>query len=59
MHVIERPITVHYETQTKALYLEKFSIDSTEERDDKGELIIAGHYVLLRRATLLIQPKNE
>ena len=24
MHVIERPITVHYETQTKALYLEKF-----------------------------------
>ena len=24
MHVIERPITVHYETQRKALYLEKF-----------------------------------
>ena len=24
VHVIERPITVHYETQTKALYLEKF-----------------------------------
>ena len=24
MHVTERPITVHYETQTKALYLEKF-----------------------------------
>ena len=23
VHVIERPITVHYETQTKALYLEK------------------------------------
>ena len=23
-HVIERPITVHYETQPKALYLEKF-----------------------------------
>ena len=22
--VVERPITVHYETQTKALYLEKF-----------------------------------
>ena len=22
VHVIERPITVHYETQTKALYLE-------------------------------------
>ena len=24
VHVIERPITLHYETQTKALYLEKF-----------------------------------
>ena len=24
VHVIQRPITVHYETQTKALYLEKF-----------------------------------
>ena len=24
VHVVERPITVHYETQTKALYLEKF-----------------------------------
>ena len=24
VHVIERPITVRYETQTKALYLEKF-----------------------------------
>ena len=24
VHVIERPVTVHYETQTKALYLEKF-----------------------------------
>ena len=24
VHAIERPITVHYETQTKALYLEKF-----------------------------------
>ena len=23
-HVIERPITVHYETHTKALYLKKF-----------------------------------
>ena len=30
-----------------------------EERDDKEELIIAGHYVLLRRATLLSQPENE
>ena len=24
VHVVERLITVHYETQTKALYLEKF-----------------------------------
>ena len=24
VHVVERPITVHYEIQTKALYLEKF-----------------------------------
>ena len=24
VHVVERPLTVHYETQTKALYLEKF-----------------------------------
>ena len=24
VHVVERPITVHYETQTKALYLERF-----------------------------------
>ena len=24
VHVIERPITVHFETQTKALYLDKF-----------------------------------
>ena len=30
-----------------------------EERDDKRELIKAGHYVLLRRATLLSQPENE
>ena len=30
-----------------------------EERDHKGELIKAGHYVLLRRATLFSQPENE
>ena len=30
-----------------------------EERDDKAELIKAGHCVLLRRATLLSQPENE
>ena len=27
--------------------------------DDKGKLIKAGHYVSLRRATLLSQPNNE
>ena len=32
---------------------------SPKERDDKGELIKAGHYVLLRRATLLTKPENE
>ena len=31
----------------------------SEERDDKGEQTKAGHYVLLRRATLLSQPENE
>ena len=30
-----------------------------EEHGDKGELIKAGHYMLLRRATLLSQPENE
>ena len=30
-----------------------------EERDDKGELRKAGHYVLLRRATPLSQPEIE
>ena len=54
-------------TQTKALYLENFFTDRLgidilyypEERDDKGELIKAGHYVLVRRATLLSQLENE
>ena len=59
MHVIERPITVHYEDSDKATV---FGIDILyypEESDNKGELIKAGHYVLLRRATLLSQPENE
>ena len=30
-----------------------------EESDNKGELIKAGHYVLLRRATMLSQPENK
>ena len=67
VHVIERPITVHYETQTKALYIWRSFTDCPsidilyqfKERDDKGELIKAGHYVLLRRATLSSQPENE
>ena len=54
-------------TQTKALYLENFFTDRPsvdilyypEEHDDKGKLIKAGHYVLLRRATLFSQPENE
>ena len=59
MHVIQRPITVHYEDSDKGTV---FGIDILyypEERDDKGELIKAGHYVLLRRPTLLSQPENE
>ena len=50
-------------TQTKALYWRIFTdrpgIISPEERDDKGELIKVGHYMLLRRAALLSQPENE
>ena len=68
VHVVERPITVHEETQTRQRHCVWRSFTycpSTgilyypEERDDKGELIKAGHYVLLRRATLLTQPENE
>ena len=59
VHVIERPITVHYEDSDKGTVFEEFFTDRSsidilyypEERDDKGELIKAGHYVLLRRAT--------
>ena len=67
VHVIERPITVHDEESDKGTVFGKFftghpSIDILyypEERDDKGELTKAGHYMLLRRATLLSQPENE
>ena len=59
VHVIERPITVHYEDSDKGTVFEEFFTDhpSTdilyypEERDYKGKLIKAGQYVLLRRAT--------
>ena len=67
VHFIERSITVHYEDSDKGtvfgeLFTDCPSIDILyypEERDDKGELIKARHYVLLRRATLLRQPENE
>ena len=56
--VIERPITVHYKDSDKGTifgeyFTDRPSIDILyypEERDDKGELIKAGHYVLLKRA---------
>ena len=67
VHIIERPITVHYEDSDNGTVFGEFciyrpSIDilyHPEEHEDKGELIKAGHYVLLRRATLLSQPENE
>ena len=66
VHVTERPITVHYEDSDKVtvfgeLFTDRPSIDILyypEERDDKGKLIKAGHYVLLRRVTPLSQPEN-
>ena len=67
VHVIERPITVHYEDSDKGTIFGEFFNDSPkkdllyyrEQRDDKGELIKAGHYVLLRRATLSNEPESE
>ena len=67
VYVIERPITVHYEDSDKCTVFGEFFADCPsidilyypEERDDKGELIKAGHYVLLRRATLLSHLENE
>ena len=66
MHVIERPIIVHIEDSDKSTVFGEFFTDSPgidilyypEERDDKEELIEAGHYMLLRRAALLSQPEN-
>ena len=59
VHFIERPITVYYEDSDKGIVFEEFFTDRSsidilyysEDRDDNGELIKAGHYVLLRRAT--------
>ena len=67
VHVIERPITVHNEDSDKGTVFGEFFTDRPgmdilyypEERDDKGELIKAGHYMLLRRAARLSQPENE
>ena len=67
VHVMERPITVHYEDSDKSTVFGEFFTHRPiiyilyypEERDDKGELIKAGHYVLLRRVTLLSQSENE
>ena len=64
VRVIERPITVHYEDSDKdTVFGDLFTgIDILyypEEPGDKGELIKAGHYMLLRRAALLSQPENE
>ena len=66
-HVIERPITVHSEDSGQGTVLGEFFTDRPcidilyypEGRDDKGELIKAGHYMLLRRAALLSEPENE
>ena len=68
VHVIERRITVHYEDSDKNTVFGEYSVFTDrprkdilyypEERDDKGELIKAGHHVLLRRITLLSQPKK-
>ena len=56
VHVIERPITVHYEDSDKGTVFGEFFTDRPgtdilyypEKHDNKRELIKAGHYVLLR-----------
>ena len=68
VHVIERPITVHYEDSDKGTVFGEFFTDrpSTdilyypEEHDEKRELVKAGHYLLLRSVTLVLlsQPEN-
>ena len=68
VHVIERPITVHYEDSDKGTVFGGFFtyrpgrdiLYYPEERQDKGELIkLSWALVLLRRATLLSQPENR
>ena len=67
VHAIKRPITVNNEDSDKGTVFGEFFTDRPgidilyypEERDDKGELIKAGHCMLLRRAALMSQPENE
>ena len=59
MHIIQRPITIHYEDSDKGTVFGIAILYYPEERDDKGELIKAGRYMLRRRAILLSQPENE
>ena len=54
LHVIQRPITLHYGYSDKGTVFGMDILYYPEERDDK-----AGNYVLLSRATLLSQPENE
>ena len=66
VHVIERPITVHYEDVDKGTVFGEIFTDHPgidilyypEERDDERELIKAGHYVLLKRAILFSQSEK-
>ena len=63
VHVIQRPITDSDKgTVFGEFFTDRPSIDILyypEECDDKGQLIKAGHWVSLRRATLLSQPEND
>ena len=58
VHVMERPITLHYEDSDKGTVFGDI-LYYPQERDDKGKLIRAEHYVLVRRVTLFSQPENE
>ena len=59
VYVIQRPITVHHEDTDNSTVFGIYILYYPEERDDKGELIKARPYGLLRGATLLSQPENE
>ena len=59
VYVTQKPITLHYEDSDKGTVFDIDILYYQKERDHKGELIKAGHYVLLRRATLFSQPEND